>query len=142
MLEIEDIEAFILQHRNDKSTLTRIKNNANRHLKAINKLEGELEVRPDKEAYDIAEYLWDETKQRYNFAKKANLKLWAKDIQIIHRQYKLDYALIMAVAKYSQNDNFWRQNVRSGKGLKNHFETLYVKIKDTFDKENEDIMRA
>lgn len=53
---------------------------------------------------------------------------WAEDIEKIHRIDGYSWEKIVAVAKWSQEDNFWQQNIRSGKKLREKFDTLMVRV--------------
>jgi hypothetical protein len=54
---------------------------------------------------------------------------WAKDIEKIHRIDGYDYKMIEAVLEWSQQDEFWKQNIRSGATLRKQFTQLLVRIK-------------
>ena len=39
------------------------------------------------------------------------------------------------ILQYSQQYDFWKQNIRSGRALRRHFDKIYVKTKSKYDKE-------
>jgi hypothetical protein len=54
---------------------------------------------------------------------------WAGDIEKLHRIDGYDYKVITAVLDWSQKDDFWKQNIRSGATLRKQFTSLLVRIK-------------
>jgi len=70
----------------------------------------------------------------YSFmAKKLTPKdyeRWAQDIEKLHRIDGYDYELITKVMDWSQQDQFWRQNIKSGATLRKQFTTLLMQIKE------------
>lgn len=81
----------------------------------------------------IAESLAEHIKKNYDFVKVDDKKIqaWAKDIEKLHRIDGYDYKLIQAVIDWACEDDFWKQNIRSGAKLRKQFETLLVRIKST-----------
>lgn len=69
----------------------------------------------------------------YHFLKvdEKQLRQWAKDIDKLNRIDGYDWETIEAVIRWSQEDDFWKQNIRSGAKLRKQFETLLVRIKST-----------
>lgn len=86
--------------------------------KALVKIEGEPLI--------IAERMAVEVTERYQFI-KAQPEKWAADIEKLHRIDGHDYQTILAVMNWSQNDDFWKQNIRSGAKLRKHFDDLLVR---------------
>lgn len=88
---------------------------------------------PTPEALLVAERLAVCIVDNYSFmAHKISPKdhaRWAEDIEKLHRIDGYDYKLITAVADWSQQDNFWKQNIRSGATLRKQFTKLLVRIK-------------
>lgn len=96
----------------------------------------------DPWAFVIADSLQLAVAQRYpHIAKqpiaeqKKTVQRWALDIEAIHRIDKQPIELVTALAKYSQQDSFWRQQVRSGANLRKHFAQLYVKAKEQYERQ-------
>lgn len=59
---------------------------------------------------------------------------WAADIDKLNRIDGRDWQLIEAVIKWTQQDNFWKQNIKSGKKLRLQFDELLVRISAERDK--------
>ena len=60
---------------------------------------------------------------------EKEISKWAEDIDKLHRLDGFEYLLIERVIKWSLEDEFWRQNIRSGAKLRKQFPTLLVRIK-------------
>jgi hypothetical protein len=104
------------------------------HNKINNKINLKKEIKTtDAEAEKLAFDLFDSVKSNFPFTKSEPGK-WAPDIQKLHRIDGYEYALIEAVLKWSQQDSFWKGNIRSAANLRKHFETLLVRIKVEQDK--------
>ena len=54
---------------------------------------------------------------------------WAKDFDLMIRRDKIDADDIAAVIEWSQNDNFWRSNILSGKKVREKYQQLVMKMK-------------
>jgi len=89
----------------------------------------------DENAKKIAVDFGNLVIENYPFAKIEPDK-WAKDIEMIHRIDKQGYDLIDFIMRWSQNDSFWKQNIRSGAKLRKQFETLMIRAKSDSDKNN------
>jgi hypothetical protein len=76
----------------------------------------------------LAEELAQMVHENYDFA-TVDPAHWAPDIEKLHRIDGYDYKLIEAVLKWSQQDSFWKQNIRSGSTLRKQFEKLLIRIK-------------
>lgn len=85
------------------------------------------------EAGRLAEILHTLILVNYPFVKlnEKQLRQWAKDIDKIHRIDGYDWQVIEGVIRWSQDDDFWKQNIRSGAKLRKQFETLLVRVKST-----------
>jgi hypothetical protein len=81
-----------------------------------------------QEAKDTADWLWSQVKERYPFLKQPDLYIWSQEIEKIHRLDGKDWQMIKMVTYWSQNDPFWRQQIRSGANLRKHFETMMIKV--------------
>ena len=53
---------------------------------------------------------------------------WAKDFDLMLRIDKIDADDIAAIIEWSQNDNFWRSNILSGKKLREKYQQLAMKM--------------
>ena len=60
-------------------------------------------------------------------------KDYSKDYAEMNRLYRIDkwsYEQIEYIIKWSQNDDFWRKNIRSVSKLRKQFENLIVRAKE------------
>lgn len=89
---------------------------------------GEALNRSVPEAEQVADYLWQSILSRYPFLKQPDLKKWAAEIDKINRLDGKDWPMIKLVTQWSQNDPFWRQQIRSGANLRKHFETMMIRV--------------
>ena len=89
------------------------------------------------EAQEVALYLADEISARYTFQKLEPQK-WAVEIEKINRIDKFDWDTIKTVARFSQQDDFWKMQVRSGKNLRKHFEKLIIQTQAYYKRKLED----
>lgn len=106
--------------------------------KAINKrlkpVGGKIIAQWTSRDMELAHGLYELVKRNYSFIPDANDQLlisWATDINKLVRLDGYDPKLVEAVIRWSQQDEFWRQNVRSGGALRKHFVKMLVKIKET-----------
>ncbi|MFA6997228.1 MAG: hypothetical protein WC181_08260 [Defluviitoga sp.] len=79
---------------------------------------------------ELADYIFTETKKRYPFTKDKTEKQMEKEYEEMNRLHRLDgfeYDVIKAVAVFSQEDNFWQQNIRSVSKFRIKFEELLIK---------------
>ncbi len=79
---------------------------------------------------ELADYIFTETKKRYPFTKDNTEKQMEKEYEEMNRLHRLDgfeYDVIKAVAVFSQEDNFWQQNIRSVSKFRIKFEELLIK---------------
>lgn len=85
----------------------------------------------NKEAEAIANELADKILENYSFKKitEKHINTWSDDIEKLNRLDGYEYDLIRATMIWSQQDDFWKQNIQSGSKLRDKFETLLVRIK-------------
>ena len=79
---------------------------------------------------ELADYIFRETKSRYPFTKDKTEKQMEKEYETMNKLHRLDgfeYDVIKAVAIFSQEDNFWQQNIRSVSKFRIKFEELLIK---------------
>lgn len=94
------------------------------------------------EAINLATKLQELVMENFSFVKKndKDVKTWAEDIERIHRIDGYDWSLIEFVIIWSQNDDFWKQNIRSGAKLRKKFVDLLVKAKVEFDNKSDRVV--
>lgn len=91
-----------------------------------------------KEAQDLAATMRDSVKTNFNFIKKPltekDVGKWAADIEKIHTKDGYDWNIISATLQWALNDDFWKQNIRSGSKFRKQFERLLISAKADYDK--------
>lgn len=73
--------------------------------------------------------------------KKPNFTNWAKHIDLMLRVDNRNVEDIKAVITWSQNDDFWKSNIRSTKKLREKFETLFLQMNNkskSYNKQNKE----
>lgn len=83
-----------------------------------------------KQSSILAQYV----KANFSLAKTIDTDKWAADIEKIHRIDGYPKDMIEYLLIWSQQDDFWKQQIRSGGSLRRHLEKLYVKAKSDFEK--------
>lgn len=71
--------------------------------------------------------------------KESYIKKWGDYIRLLRTQDKKKKEEIEKVLIWSQDDIFWKQNIRSGKSLRKHYDNLYIKMTENKKKEPEGI---
>lgn len=90
-----------------------------------------------KDDIDLTILLYKLVKQNYSHIKEKTKKQLDDDYAEMNRLHRIDnwtYQQIRYVIEWSQNDAFWKQNIRSVKKLRKQFETLVVRIKSQGEK--------
>lgn len=84
----------------------------------------------DSEAYLLAKFLEKcITENNPKFPQNERQRQrWAKDFDLMLRIDKIDADDIAAAIEWSQNDNFWRSNILSGKKLREKYQQLAMKM--------------
>lgn len=84
----------------------------------------------DSEAYLLAKFLEKcITENNPKFPQNERQRQrWAKDFDLMLRIDKIDADDIAAIIEWSQNDNFWRSNILSGKKLREKYQQLAMKM--------------
>lgn len=84
----------------------------------------------DSEAYLLAKFLEKcITENNPKFPQnESQRQRWAKDFDLMLRIDKIDADDIAAIIEWSQNDNFWRSNILSGKKLREKYQQLAMKM--------------
>lgn len=94
-------------------------------------------VKYTKKDIELTNLLHNSVNQNYSHIKKKTEKQLEKDYEEMNRLHRIDkwtYEQIKYVIKWSQNDAFWKQNIRSVKKLRIKFEELVVRIKSQGEK--------
>lgn len=90
---------------------------------------------PSPWALDMAHTLAELAKVNFPFVKPVSISDWAYDIDKLNKIDGQDTALIEGILKWSQTDEFWKKQIRSGAALRRHFEKLYIAGKSAYDKQ-------
>lgn len=83
----------------------------------------------DSRSMDLAKLLYDLMIQNHAVIKEPNLNDFANDIEKLHRIDKQPYELIEAAIAWSQDNGFWKRNIRSGGALRRHFEKICIQAR-------------
>jgi hypothetical protein len=86
----------------------------------------------------IAKELYRHVIENYpHLEKRCDWQKWCDPIEKLNRIDGYDYKTIMLVMKWTQQDDFWKQNILSGQTLRKQFtEKLLPRIKGAVDKRN------
>ncbi len=85
----------------------------------------------DSDPFKAAEYLSQLVSERYPECKprtERDLQRWADAFDKCHRLDGHNWSLIGKVLTFSQADQFWRKNVRSGDTFRRQFDALYAQM--------------
>lgn len=86
----------------------------------------------DSKAFKCAVWLSRELLSRYDWMKPPDeraLQNWADDIDKCNRIDGYEWSDISDVLRFSQEDKFWQENVRSGKTFRKQYESMKVRMK-------------
>lgn len=139
LIKQDDVLAYIMLHENEPELLRPIRLAADKAIKKNNShvlLSKGNQYKYSMWAMDEANKLWASVKENYPFSPEPKLEQWAHDIWAIHRLDGYAYEVIDGVLRFSQYDEFWRQQVRSGANLRKHFVKVLVKAKEYQQKQN------
>lgn len=129
---IDDVSEYIKICPKDE--LYRIRRESQARITANNQ-GGKVAKVPEQWSLDIAFKLAELAKANFPFVKPTSLTDWAADIEKIHTIDKQPVELINGIAQWSQTDDFWKKQIRSGAALRRHFEKLYIAGKSAYDKQ-------
>lgn len=74
----------------------------------------------------------------FSLEKKTRIMRETADaIEKINRIDKFDYGTIEVVIRWSQQDSFWKKNIRSGNKLRDHFRTLLAEVQAHVEEKQE-----
>lgn len=112
----------------------------NKHIdnnKHNNKTNNNAVVVYDPSAVRLSSALQVSVQENYPFVKlkQQDYGKWTADIEKIHRLDGYDWNVIEMVLKWSQQDDFWKQNIRSGAKFRKQFERLLIAAKADHDKQ-------
>lgn len=152
----QDVLDFIEANKDNEDLLVEIRKPINKHCSRMyNARKGGTLVKSEtalvvadplpQQAIYLAKWLGQQVKARYPWY-EPRIDEWAKDINDIQRigcigesrkaSDRFDWGTIKAVAEFSQQDEFWQQQVRSGKNLRKYFNRLLIAAKSYVEKVN------
>lgn len=131
LLKQDDVLAYIMLHAHEPELLKPIRLAADKAIKAHNAgAKQALAPKYSDVAYNMAKWLAEQVIARYPYVKQPNIEQWADDIDKLMRCDKQPYDHVKVALVFSQQDDFWRQQVRSGANLRKHYEKLLVKAQE------------
>lgn len=133
LINQDDVLAYIMLHGHQPELLKPIRLAADKAIKAhnaVNRTQGALAPKYSTDALKMATWLAEQVMQRYPYVKQPNIEQWADDIDKLVRVDKQPLDNVKIALLFSQQDSFWRQQVRSGANLRKHYEKLLVKAQE------------
>ncbi|MDA2921677.1 hypothetical protein MYX07_00235 [Patescibacteria group bacterium AH-259-L07] len=86
---------------------------------------------------ELTDLLYSLVQKNYSWVKQKTEKALEKNCEEMNRLNRIDgwdYKQIEFVIRWSQKDDFWRQNIRSVSKLRKQFENLIIRIKEKSNK--------
>ena len=107
-------------------------NNKDKNIDISNKNEI---VKLDENATHIAQVMELGIIENFSFLKNKEIDVnkWTTDIEKIHRLDGYEWNIIEATLKWALNDDFWKQNIRSGSKFRKQFNRLLISAKSEHD---------
>lgn len=131
---IDDIEHFIKSKATTKE-LYLIRKYAHKEIVA-RKESNKMVKTPADWAIKLANVMYSYVKANFSLIKEPNLEKWAFDIEKLETVDKYPRKMIEYLVVWAQQDDFWKQQIRSGLAFRKHFEKLYVKAKVSYEQAN------
>lgn len=133
LIKQDDVLAYIMLHGHQPELLKPIRLAADKAIKAhnaANRSKGAVAPKYSNDAFKMATWLAGQVMERYPYVNQPNVEQWADDIDKLVRIDKQPLANVKIALLFSQQDKFWRQQVRSGANLRKHYEKLLVKAQE------------
>lgn len=95
----------------------------------------------NEEDVRLTDYLHDLVSRNFDFMAVKPPK--DKDYEEMNRIARIDqkpYVIIEKVIEWSQQDEFWRQNIRSVSRLRKQFDTMLIKAKTEHDQKKDRVV--
>ena len=83
----------------------------------------------DSQEIALAGLLLEKLLERNPTMRKPNIQSWAKHIDLMHRIDKRSFEDIRKILLWSQNDDFWQDNILSTHRLREQYDQLFLKAK-------------
>lgn len=84
------------------------------------------DVKYNKIHSELAKILWGYVIQNFPKTKKPNVDVWSDNIRLMMEQDGLSEIEIKNAIHWSQNNKFWKTNIRSTSKLRKQYEELYA----------------
>lgn len=129
----QQVLQYIAAHADQPELLKPIRLAADKAIQAYNatlKANTGLVPKYSTDALKMATWLAEQVILRYPYTKQPNLEQWADDIDKLVRCDRQPLDNVKIALLFSQQDTFWRQQVRSGANLRKHYEHLLVKAQE------------
>jgi hypothetical protein len=129
----QQVLQYIAAHADQPELLKPIRLAADKAIQAYNatlKANTGLVPKYSTDALKMATWLAEQVMKRYPYTKQPNLEQWADDIDKLVRCDKQPLDNVKIALLFSQQDTFWRQQIRSGANLRKHYEQLLVKAQE------------
>lgn len=139
--DVEEKEKTVSQQTSQQSPNRHL--TANKELKNLRtkELKDLKDIRPKSTTSDVdfemANLLYDWRLKVYPKTKKPKIENWANEFRLLR---ELDGGLqkdFKYIIEWSQNDSFWKGNIRSAKSFRNQYETLYIRAEEEYKKKTE-----
>ena len=104
----------------------------------IDKDEESEKFNQNSEEFRLSLLLFEKIKERDPKHKGPNLQKWSEHIEKLHRIEKRDYPEIEDVIIWSQQNDFWQNNILSTQKLREKFSNLYLQMKGELNKNGTD----
>lgn len=131
MNNLDEVLAYIDQNNSNLDEMRKIRLAADKAIKAINGSKIAKKIRYTAEAGALATTLGNAVMERYPYLRLEGTAAWAMDIDKINRIDGFGWDVIEGVLLWSQQDSFWRQQVRSGANLRKHFTKMLVRVQES-----------
>jgi hypothetical protein len=131
-MNIDEIMLFIDKNADNLEYMRRIRLSADKNIKNINSSltsSSSVSKKVNTEAIEIAMALRTMVLENYPHLERSTDALkWAEDIDKMHRLDQISWQNIEGVMRWSQEDDFWKQQIRSGSNLRKHYDKMLVRI--------------
>lgn len=128
---------WIAQNADNTELLKPVRLAADKAIKAANGTLVKKSYKYTSASMGVAKDLYESVKNNYPFTPEPNLEQWAHDIECISRLDGYAPQVVEGAMRFSQYDEFWRQQIHSGANLRKHMVKICVKAKEYQQKQNQ-----
>lgn len=98
-------------------------------------------IAPSDIDYENAHLLFELMKVNFALTKKPNFEKWANVFRLLRADYGNDQDdFVKYVIRWSQQDDFWKKNIRSAEKFRKQYETLYLGAKGEVERQNKRVV--